>query len=152
MFETLPQGSIFQDNSIEMFGGWEKMWCRPAVSWHHYDSAEIQRIWEWERHLLETREDTVIRYKDVFDGLVEPEITKGHIDGWDNFATWKVLLPLRANSSDKEIRAWEGFEELEVNATTRWDACKKACQLDRGCLRWQFWPGRCSLGSSVPRY
>ena len=149
MFGTWPQGSVFQNNSIEMFSEWEEMWCLPAVSWHHSGSAEIQRIWEWERHLLETREDTVIKYRDVFEGLVEPKIRKGHVDGWENFAAWKVLLPLRANSTDEEIRLWEGLEELEVDPTTKWDACEKACQLDRGCLSWQFGPGKCSLGSSV---
>jgi hypothetical protein len=43
----------------------------------------------------------------------------------------------------------ERLGELEVDPTTRWDACEKACQLDRGCLSWQFGPGKCSLGSSV---
>jgi hypothetical protein len=76
--------------------------------------VEIQRIWEWERHLLETRENTVIRYKDVFEGLVELKIRKGHVDGWENFAAWKVLLPLRANSRDEEIRLWEGLESLKL--------------------------------------
>jgi len=149
VFKSLPHGRVLQDNSMESFGAWESMWCRPAASWQHVGSAEVDQIWKWERHFLETTGNAVITFKDVFEGLVEPKIRKGHEAGWENCADLKVLVPLRDNSTDEERRSWEGLEELEVNPTGSWDACEKACQLDQGCLSWQFGPGRCNLGSSV---
>jgi hypothetical protein len=66
------------------------------------ESQEIERIWEWERHWVETRGDGVIRFEDVFEGVVEPKIRKGHEVGWDNMADGKVLALLRDNSTDEE--------------------------------------------------
>jgi hypothetical protein len=148
-FKSLPHGSVLQDNSMESFSEWESIWCRPAVSWKYVGSAQMDQIWKWERHFLETTGNAVITFKDVFEGLVEPKIRKGHKAGWENYAALKVLLPLRVNSTDEERRSWEGLEELHVDPTASWDACEKACQLGRGCISWQFGPGRCNLGNSV---
>lgn len=148
-FSGLPQGRIFQDNPIAMYPEWEQMWCQPAISWHHLESLEVKQIWEWERHFLETSGNAVIRFKDTFEGLVEPKIRKGHEAGWDNMIGGKVLLPLRDKSTDEERKPWEGLEELKVDPTVSWDACEKACELDHGCLSWHFGPGKCNLGNNV---
>lgn len=148
-FHSLPHGKVLQNSPLDSYSGWESMWCRPAVSWRQVGSVDVEQMWKWERHFLEMTGNAMILFKDVFEGMIEPKIRKGHQAGWENYAAMKVLLPLKESSTEKERQAWEGLEELDVDPTICWDACEKACQLDRGCLSWQFGPGRCSLGNSV---
>jgi hypothetical protein len=146
---SLPHGNILQDNALESFSAWDSTWCRLAVSWQHITSAEVEQMWKWERRFIEMTGHAVILFKNVFEGMIEPRIREGHEAGWQNYAASKILLPLRDNSTEEERSSWEGLEALDVDPTTTWDACERACQLDRGCLSWQFGPGRCNLGSSV---
>jgi hypothetical protein len=124
----------------------EQVWCYPAASLHHMDSAAVDSLWHYEQQWLEQRVDVswskleillhssvllltpssqnkqLIRHKDIFMDHVMPQMTGVRTD-WDNL-------------SDND--------EGNANATSV-DECRAVCERNSTCRQYSYdqSSGRC---------
>lgn len=114
-------------------------WCRPAVTWHHVDSAMIDKLWQFERRWsINYGTNKPILFKDYYHAFVHPRLlaTNGSLPGWDNLSNdWKFS----AESEEKEERPH----------TVSAEACNKFCEETDECLQWSWRPGSCKAGKRV---
>ncbi|KAK4506218.1 hypothetical protein PRZ48_004183 [Zasmidium cellare] len=64
-----------------------KLWCYPAVSYHHASPATIEALWELERRWARTHSSQEpMRHRDVYQLLVEPRLGVSDGQDWDNLS------------------------------------------------------------------
>lgn len=106
-------------------------WCRPAVTWHHVDSAGIDQLWRFEQHWIAgSHAVQPILFRDYFEAFVHPRLAaaRWRMLGWDNLSgTWAV---------DKGDDSGSDAHQGEA-------ACEAFCRKKQACLQWSWRPGAC---------
>lgn len=119
----------------------EAMWCRPALSYHHLASPEVERMWnleqEWIRERLvaaanenrkpfDNRQADILHHGEIFRKLVLPNITADRSE-------WNNLSP-----------------DLVVVGNHDYETCKRVCRDNADCLQFSVGPPGCSIGTKFP--
>ncbi|KAF2767284.1 hypothetical protein EJ03DRAFT_316077 [Teratosphaeria nubilosa] len=104
-----------------------RMWCYPAVSFHHVEQDTIETLWRFEQVWTAEMPDQPMRFGDIFLHWSLPQALSGHRTDWDNY------------SGDI------------VNFDERWDEaqCRQRCQDDEECLQWALSDGVCKTSTWV---
>ncbi|EXJ81508.1 hypothetical protein A1O1_07572 [Capronia coronata CBS 617.96] len=143
----------------------ERIWCTPAITWHHSHSNDIEALWQFEREWVNKTWDDQrpgsrpYLYADAFDYFVQPLIAHNVTD-WDNLSADKVFTKPTKNHV-KENTDWDGKNDQEkqelwdsLSSRQRWatrsiEHCREACQADGGCIQFSWHPGTCKLNHSI---
>lgn len=109
------------------FGG-KRLWCFPAVSWHHLAPGAVEDLWEFEQRRsggkkgkaeLELVLPPIIRHRDVFKEYVLPRTKEARTD-WDNHS---------------------GYDRGLVDSL---EHCRGICRAEEACLQFMLDErGRC---------
>ena len=117
----------------------KRLWCFPAVSWHHLGPDAVQDMWEFEQWRSRGRKASssllppIIRHREIFKEYVLPRTAAESRRDWDN------------HSGDDRglVGSLEG--------------CRGVCEADEACLQFMLDSGgRCfttalpSLGKASP--
>ena len=130
------------------FGEWN--WCSPLLNIHKAHQADVSDLHVFQQRFhAENGERAVVRYRDVFQGLVLPHLGQNRTE-WDNQASEKWF----SSGSDSEGQA--GLEALSAGQRARkpWfsaAACRNACEEWDGCLSWKYADDNCALASTAAR-
>jgi hypothetical protein len=125
-----------------------------VVTYHHVDPDQVDALWRFEQHWLRWMSDQnrlgksdglapPILHRDIFDYFVFPLIQKPLTD-WDNMSKDRILKG-RQGGDDEEDQTEYEYDEEKV-AHTSFAACRKACEVNGGCLGYSYTPGECGLG------
>lgn len=116
---------------------YRKLWCYPAVSYHHVSSDTIDLLWALERGwtAMYTRQRP-LRHKDVFRQLVEPRFTQNDGQDWDNL-------------SGDIVRMWRSDEP--PNAGREFERCRALCERNSTCVQYSYSNHSCRI-SDKPRH
>ncbi|KAL4974645.1 hypothetical protein BDW66DRAFT_81450 [Aspergillus desertorum] len=125
-----PMLQLSPPKEIEFFGlnYGRRMWCFPAVSFHHLEPSEIKELVRAERGVAGRKGVfEPVLWRDIFYTLARPAMVSEDEDGirreWDNGAA----------------------EEAGVVDTA--EECRRLCEQDRHCLQFvRRGDGRCALG------
>ncbi|KAJ5811573.1 hypothetical protein N7474_007874 [Penicillium riverlandense] len=61
------------------------VWCSPAVTFHHMNPTDIERMWEFDQEWFANETHSPLLYSDVFRSLIRPSLNS-YRDNWDNLA------------------------------------------------------------------
>lgn len=117
-----------------------KLWCRPAISYHHFSPSEMERMWQFEQRWILSRIDQAMEegrdtlWKDFSDVLEHRDVFKQFV--WPNITTersdWNNMSPNRIP---------------EVGIST-YDLCRAACEVNTECLQFSFSiASRCAIAT-----
>jgi hypothetical protein len=135
------------------------LWCEPSWTWHHVDSAFLQRMSDFDRE-WHNQYHRMHTFKDNFAQFVKPNVREW-VDDWDNLSTDHVYHepykssylagnatkqpsePTSASTSDTLLA------EQETPLQSR-SSCQAACIDNERCVQW-VWraDGSCSHHWSV---
>lgn len=110
----------------EAKGRYRRVWCSPAISYHHVSTWEIKQLWDFEQRWLANDPTGPIHHDDVFRGLVMPEAT-GERGNWTNLSP--NLQPDTQHLTIQE--------------------CRDRCESRFECLQYSKGPEGCSLSDEV---
>lgn len=121
-----------------------KLWCAPALSYHHFSPVELPRTWEFEQTWVQSRLDKVsnemshekrwsfwedysdiLEHRDVFREFVWPRIRLGQPGSWNNL-------------SPQVIDDTAGGDE---------SYCRHICEEKADCLQYSFGRDGCSIST-----
>lgn len=115
-------------------------WCRPAISWHHVASGEVEAMWAFERRWAEENGLGVpILFRDYFEGRVKG-VLKVEMADWDNMSEDWV--------SDRE-RVLEYERSEQKNSMLDKTNCENLCMREEACVQWVWRPGRCAMSRAL---
>jgi hypothetical protein len=115
-----------------------KLWCSPALSYHHFSPGELHRMWQFEQAWIQSRLDkasdekrwtfwsdysNILEHRDVFKNFVWPKIHEGRTGTWNNLSP--TLIGETEGSSFND--------------------CKKLCKAHPACLQFVYGPPGCSI-------
>jgi hypothetical protein len=125
----------------EKKGDEKKLWCSSALSYHHFSSRELPRMWEFEQAWIQSRlgeasntgrrwgigpsHNDVLEHRDVFKNFVWPRIRSHQGEGWNNL-------------SPNMIGETDGVTE---------DECQRQCQENPGCLQYSLSDTGCFIST-----
>jgi len=113
-----------------------RLWCEPAMSFHHFSSYEIQAMWGFEQQRIQrmlTNEgtksfwrtkDSILHYHEMFREYVMPNITAER-NRWSNLSPDVVFDSKRISLSD----------------------CRAHCEARDNCVQYNLGPLGCSLST-----
>ena len=117
-----------------------KLWCTPALSFHHFAPGELQKMWQFEQSWIQAwldkaREEKrwaiwndysdILEYRDVFKNLVLPKIKEDISGFWDN------LSP----------------DLVENELQHPFDYCKHFCESQTNCLQFLSTATECKIST-----
>lgn len=121
----------------------KRLWCFPALTYHHMSSDEIETMWTFEREWIQnvsseyniwhlhvvtpSQQQTVLRQKDVFTTHILPQLLSGERGDWDNL------------SGDLH-------EETEVDTLSE---CRDMCQDWSECKQYRLAARRCMISDEI---
>ncbi|KAF7185224.1 Glycoprotein-N-acetylgalactosamine 3-beta-galactosyltransferase 1 [Pseudocercospora fuligena] len=154
-------GKALHDNGVELTWTWpmfqggnpslmdwketkpeRKLWCLPALSYHHFSPDEVRALfqfeqdWIREKHLSssgrgffgDSRDSPIMHHRDVFKQYVWPNFTTTRVD-WNNTAE-------------------EHLPETEGTNRTLGD-CKALCEANSTCIQYALGPNGCFIGREL---
>ncbi|EHY60612.1 hypothetical protein ABEF92_002020 [Exophiala dermatitidis] len=156
---------MFQGDAPADFGWNERLWCTPAITWHHIHSYDIEALWQFEREWInKTWDDNrpgakPYLFADLFDYFVQDFIAHDK-KNWDNKSGEKIFtrphpdhVPENTDwdwkSDEEKQELWDSLSESEKAATGSIEACRAACEAEPQCLQFSWHPGTCKLDRSV---
>lgn len=126
----------------ELKGREKRLWCAPALSYHHFNPEEMLRIWNFEQNWIRSRltlaasenrqpwqtnsngnGEDILHHRDVFKSFILPNITTSWQE-WDN------------KSPDMIMAGKEDF-----------DACYQLCEQSPECLQFSVGPPGCAIST-----
>jgi hypothetical protein len=123
-----------------------KLWCRPAISYHHFSPDEVLGFWNFEQRFIQyalksaslrvsslafwrKQSIPVLHHRDTFKMYVQPAIMESRTN-WNNTPEEHVTLP-----------------EIEGDEMER---CRAICESTQDCKQYAIGPnGLCSTGGKV---
>lgn len=120
---------LIQGETLSSLDWSETHWCRPAVTWHHVDTAGIDKLWQFEhRWRAKYGASKPILFRDYYTAFIQPRLiaANGSLPDWDNLSGETI-------SSAKEDSA----------------ACRSHCEESDSCVQWAWRPDSCKVGSVV---
>ena len=132
-----PEKMDFTEQKFE-----RKLWCSPALSYHHFSPGELEGMWQFEQAWIRSRLDKtgderqwkfwndygdILEHRDVFRNLVLPKIHEGKFGrrNWDNLSP--ILVENTTGNS---------FED-----------CQKLCASQTGCLQFASSRNGCAIST-----
>ena len=125
----------------EKKGDKKKLWCAPALSYHHFSPSEMKRMWQFEQSWIRSRQkqakeinrgslwrdrSDILEHRRVFRELVLPNITSPSSE-WNNLSPTLV--------ADTGGQTFEGCQEL--------------CEGNRDCLQFSLInPSGCAMSTN----
>lgn len=88
-----------------------------------------------------------ILHRDIFDYFVSPLIQKPLAD-WDNMSKDRILKGRQGGDGEEDEDPEYEYEEEQV-AHTSYAACRKACEVNGGCMGYSYSPGECGLSWTI---
>jgi len=117
------------DFGSEEFG--KRLWCFPAVSFHHLAPGVVEDLWRFEqgrmmmeeRKLLEGSLPSVIRHREVFEEYILPRTAESRPD-------------------------WENHSDDDRGLVASLEDCREICQVDETCVQFMLHStGRCLIAA-----
>lgn len=120
--------------------GERRLWCAPAVSYHHFSAYEIESLWGFEQQHIQQRiaehqkhspshyKSHYLHHYDMFRQYVLPNISSERAD-WSN--------------SSPELITYSNRKGLSIAD------CRMICQRKEGCLQYALGPIGCSTADQV---
>ncbi|KAK5110978.1 hypothetical protein LTR85_000688 [Meristemomyces frigidus] len=117
-----------------------RLWCEPAVSYHHFSSYEIESLWGFEQQHIQRstsekakqsrwrHKDDVLHHNDMFRQYVLPNISSERAD-WSN--------------SSPDLVHYSNRKGLSIAD------CRAICEEKEGCLQYALGPIGCSTANQV---
>ncbi|KAJ9654192.1 hypothetical protein H2201_009037 [Coniosporium apollinis] len=160
-----PAWPLVQGESPSTLDWSERVWCTPAVTWHHVHPFEIEALWEFEQTWFKQigsqgkAPQIPYLYKDVFEYFVQPHITANRSD-WNNLSRGRTFTQPSEDhakegtewddlSHEGKQAMWGGLSDIEKQSIESAEACYAACEADEECLQYFFKPGSCHLDKVV---
>ncbi|KAK3110907.1 hypothetical protein LTR53_014336 [Teratosphaeriaceae sp. CCFEE 6253] len=123
-----------------------RLWCAPALSYHHVAAREVEALWAFEqRHILAMlaeRPDaaatvlrggeTVLHHRDVFRGYVMPNLVERRVD-------WTNMSPDLVEHSARRV----------ATVDVRLEECEAICEARKACVQYAVSPIGCSTSDQV---
>lgn len=114
-------------------GNDKKLWCFPAISYHHLAPTTMREIWEFEQHWISRQAlpREPLRHGDVFKHWVLPKLASSDDSSpvrmdWDNHA--------------------EDVTDVEVGDMA---ACHVICKFDVTCMQYSYGDGVCKTSTGI---
>ncbi|KAF7193789.1 Glycoprotein-N-acetylgalactosamine 3-beta-galactosyltransferase 1-B [Pseudocercospora fuligena] len=117
-------------------------WCVPAITWHHVNAMEVDRLWQFEIDWI--KENGVARpyfFHDVFEEMIEPFVSVNQ-SFWNNMSPKSRGTGFVAHSPD-----FDQLEPYEQEATRSKEGCASLCKRKprKECVQWKWTEGKCQL-------
>lgn len=97
-----------------------RLWCYPAVSYHHIKPSTVASLWHLEQEWLANGSTKDMHHSDVYKQWYLPQLSPIR-EGWDNL-------------SEDEVN--------DVRVKDAW-ACRDHCQAHDDCFQWSFQDNMC---------
>jgi len=110
----------------------KRIWCYPAISYHHANATEVEQLWQFSQEWFQN-ENRLLLHSDVFRDFILPQIMAPR-DDWDNMSFQK--------------RASEEDQRPFVKSIAE---CESRCRDDGGCKQFSFEHGKCAMSNSIKR-
>ncbi|KEF55190.1 uncharacterized protein A1O9_08844 [Exophiala aquamarina CBS 119918] len=140
-------------------------WCKPAITWHHSPTFEVEALWDFEKEWLNKTWDdedpgsVPYLYRDAFEYFVEPIITEEKVD-WDNLSGDMTYTKPAADhvkedndwdwkNDEEKQKMWDDLSELQKKSAESANDCIEACKDNTECVQWSWHPGTCKLQKSI---
>lgn len=140
-------------------------WCKPAITWHHSPTYEVEALWDFEKEWLNKTWDdedpgsVPYLYRDAFEYFVEPVLSKQKAD-WDNLSgdmtyTKPIKDHIKENNDwdwkndEEKQKMWDDLSEPLKKSVESVKECRKACTDNTECFQWTWHPGTCKLQKSI---
>lgn len=115
----------------------KRLWCTPALSYHHFEASDIRRMWDFEQRHIQAlkksgtrpwyrRKDTVLHHRDVFNDYILPNVTAARSD-------WTNMSP----------------DAVENSAGMTIEECQAVCEVKSACLQFSMDAVACSTSDQV---
>ncbi|WPG99658.1 Hypothetical protein R9X50_00247700 [Acrodontium crateriforme] len=111
----------------------KKVWCFPAMTYHHLSPENIEAMWEFEQEWTssELGKKEPMRHGDIFKQWLLPKLkTKSEIREW----------------SDWDNHAKDVVEDAEVNDTA---GCRAKCEGNSTCMEYSYSKGICKTYDKI---
>lgn len=157
MFQVDPPSALGWDN--------DRLWCSPAITWHHARSYEVEALWQFEREWINKTWDdkdpgaVPYLYRDAFEYFVASHIAENMTE-WNNFSGDKIFTKpeeghVKENhdwdgkNDEEKQELWDSLSETEKGSVESIERCREACEEDKDCIQWAWHPGTCKLHHSI---
>ncbi|KAI9803851.1 MAG: hypothetical protein M1825_001731 [Sarcosagium campestre] len=119
----------------------KRLWCYPAVSYHHVTSEDVKAIWRFEQdwnqqHRSSSRSSTRLRHRDVFRKFIMPQLQEQR-DDWDNLSSDE---PITLEAQDDAV---DHKNPSPTKAAKSFEACRRVCQNQHDCMQFSFVDKKC---------
>lgn len=132
---------MVQGETLQSLDWSRKHWCRPAVSWHHVQSADINRQWSFDQQWAATTNGKMPSlFRDVWRAVVRPLLVEERVE-WDNLSAGLVV------NASKLYTYYSAEEKASVGSK---EACRERCAQEAECVQWH-WETRYCGTSTVMR-
>lgn len=108
--------------------GRRRLWCTPAMSYHHLDPVEIQGMWDFEQRRLAGVDRGVLHHQEVFKSHILPNLATER-------SNWTNISPDLLSYTNRH----------GLNTTD----CRALCDQQPDCVQYALGPIGCSLSSSL---
>jgi hypothetical protein len=140
-------------------------WCKPAITWHHSPTFEVEALWDFEKEWLNKTWDdedpgsVPYLYRDAFEYFVQPILAKEKAD-WDNLSGDNTYTKPKEDhikedndwdwkNDEEKQKMWDDLSELQKKSVESVKDCQEACTDDKECMQWTWHPGTCKLQKSI---
>ncbi|KIX04173.1 uncharacterized protein Z518_07727 [Rhinocladiella mackenziei CBS 650.93] len=156
---------MFQVDPPSALGWSDRLWCTPAITWHHAKAYEVDALWQFEKEWINKTWDRrgpgsePYLYRDAFEYFVQPHIDDTRSD-WNNLSGDQTFTKPTEDhinedndwdwKSDEEKQdLWTSLTKIQKRATRSVEHCREACEDDHDCVQWTWHPGTCKLNYSI---
>jgi hypothetical protein len=104
-----------------------RLWCYPAVSYHHVKRDTVESMWRFEQLWIADMPGVTLRHSDVFLHWLLPQLSGGDRPNWDNLSG----------------------DILEGSEISDAEGCRAACERWSRCLQFSYRDGVCKTSTTV---
>ncbi|EME85197.1 uncharacterized protein MYCFIDRAFT_153261 [Pseudocercospora fijiensis CIRAD86] len=120
----------------------QENWCVPAITWHHVNAMEVDRLWRFERDWIKEKGGAQpYFFHDIFQALVEPFVAADK--RW-----WNNMSPKSSGTGyDAHSPHFDQLEPSEQEAARSKEGCAALCKrrAREECVQWKWMEGKCHL-------
>lgn len=106
-----------------------RLWCSPAVSYHHLSPSTVEELWRFEQDWMarqETGSSEFLRHKDVYSEFI---LTR----------------------TSKAKRNWDNHSDEAKGLTASLEKCRAICEDDKSCLQFSHREDGICMTTSRPK-
>ncbi|KAI1635862.1 hypothetical protein F4809DRAFT_642092 [Biscogniauxia mediterranea] len=123
-------------------------WCFASATFHHTTKLETEMLWEFEQewHHRNLRSGATLRFRDIFKGLIYPQL-RPHRRDWDNISTGTKYSDEALKALSDEDRASLSLAEKEAHFS--FEKCRVVCESIFTCIQFSYVRGECSISKEL---